>query len=211
VIVSCPSCQTRYHWRASGGGRAVCDRCEAQVPLVASRPTYVVRAQAVAVAVTAGGGGTHVAVGEPRSRAVHDAPRHEPVAAFPARVSSSPAVTDRGAKPAVPEVLRTVPLAPSGVGLARRPARAASTPADLEPRIAIEHRSRSGGRRLLQLFVTVLLGGVGAAGGHYAMMKGWIPPLQVHPAVLPVDPRLLGGLLGVLLAWPLIRWMSPRR
>jgi len=195
VIVSCPSCKTRYRWHAEPGGRGVCDRCEAEVPLVASEPVFVVRARAEAVAV-------RVAAGAPA------AVSRAPVGRAPAPV--------RAQAPDPPEE-QSLSLAPSAVEFAWPPAaepapkagRAAAAPS----RPAQRGRGRSGSvlRRLAQLGVVVLLAGGGVVAGHYAMMKGVVGPLQVHAALDPLDPLLVGGLVGMLISWPLIRWMAPRR
>ena len=205
MIVSCPGCQTRYHWHAAAGGRAVCDRCEAQVPLVPSRPTYVVRVEVAGLAAVPRGSAASVAVQEP------------PPGRAPAARAGVAAAPGRAARPAPTETV--LPLTQAALGLARRPARAAPAleePADRdEPEAASRRkparaRPRSLLRRALQLLGTVVLGAGGVAAGHYAMMNGWIASFSVHPAVQPVDPRLAGGLLGVMLAWLVVRWTSPR-
>ena len=206
MIVSCPSCKTRYHWRAEAGGRAVCDRCEAEVPLVASRPEFVVRARTEAVALRASAWGAAVATA-PLPRAAEPAPVS---AAQPMRVAKGPAPA-----PPVPFEAEPLSLAPaaadldwSSVGERGRADRAAA-PARSSRHAGARPPSRL--RRTAQLAVVVIFTGAGVAAGHYAMMRGVIGPLRVHPNVDPLDPLLVGGLVGMLIAWPLIRWMAPRR
>jgi hypothetical protein len=189
---------------------------------VASRPVFVVRAQAFAVAAASGGGGSHPYAPQARTApAAARAPREETgVRRFPAPVPAAPALDE-----AEPDLAFPVPAPrespPAG------PQSASHRPPFAEPVIPIKvgretgtsgrrarharPRAGSAARRLPQLVVALLLAGAGVAAGHYAMMRGVVAPLAVHPAVEPLDPRLVGGLIGVILAWPAIRWISPRR
>jgi len=70
---------------------------------------------------------------------------------------------------------------------------------------------RSGaGRRVLQLLAILVLAAAGAAAGEYATMVGWLGPVMVHSSVEPVRLGIIGGLLGVLIAWVGIRWTTPK-
>ena len=171
-----------------------------------SRPTYVVRAQTTVVAAGVRGSATSVAVHEP------------PSAPAPSARPAAPAVARGAAKAAPAEPV--LPLSMAALGLERRPGRSAHAregPGEHKPdgasrrKPASHARSSSPLRRALQLLATVVIGAGGVAAAHYAMMNGWIAPFSVHPAVQPVDPRLAGGLLGVMLAWLVVRWTSPRR
>lgn len=212
MIVSCPSCKTRYHWRAEAGGRGVCDRCEAEVPLVASRPVFFVRARAEAMALGVSARGAAMAAPESFSRPAEPG---APPPAQPLRLVKVPATAHAPINAPDPFEAGSLSLAPaadagwsSADDVAERAPRAAP-PAPRRSRRAA--RSGSPLRRVAQLVVLLLLTGGGVAAGHYAMMKGVVGPLRVHPAVDPLDPLLVGGLVGMLISWPLIRWMAPRR
>ena len=204
MIVSCPSCKTRYHWRAEAGGRGVCDRCEAEVPLVASRPVFFVRARAEAMALGVSARSAAVAVPGAFSR---PADAGAPPPAQPLRLVKVPASAPAAMNAPDPFEAGSLSLAPAADAAERAPRAAPAAPR----RSRREARSASPLRRVAQLVVLLLLTGGGVAAGHYAMMKGVVGPLRVHPAVDPLDPLLVGGLVGMLISWPLIRWMAPRR
>jgi hypothetical protein len=65
-------------------------------------------------------------------------------------------------------------------------------------------------RRTLQLLSVLVLAAAGVAAGEYATMVGWLGPIAVHSAVEPVRLGIIGGLLGVLIAWVGIRWTTPK-
>jgi len=180
------------------------------VPLVPSRPVFVVRAQAVAVAAGAGGVSSFP-LDAPSDSMAALAPRG---GAYPGDAVAEPnlgVADDDFMLPAAEPAY----LSPEPEGFAPESADpVAGEPRPQMPGRRAGHagaRKGSAGRRVFQLFVLVALAAGGVAGGQYAMMKGLVGPLQVHPALEPLSPLLLGGLVGVLLAWPVIRWTSPRR
>jgi hypothetical protein len=82
-----------------------------------------------------------------------------------------------------------------------------ASPLDAQPEAA----KRSGAaRRVLQLLAVLVLAAAGAAAGEYATMVGWLGPVTVHSSVEPVRLGIIGGLLGVLIAWVGIRWTTPK-
>jgi hypothetical protein len=93
-----------------------------------------------------------------------------------------------------------------------------ATAAELSPAVDAKKsraNSRSAprrqGRRLIPLLLAVFLTGLGAAAGYYATIYGLLEPLRVHPTVEPVSMTVVGGLLGVFLAWAGVRWTSRTR
>jgi len=234
MIVSCPTCRTRYRYSepaVDSDAQAICSNCEGVVPLVAMRQSYVVRAQVVAVpagvpvGVAVGAGmdapgpasglgsmgldGGAVADGPAASYRVV-APEPEPVmgtsdSPFDQPVEMSALPLQQGA----PQVQPT-----DGLGLE------IASPAEAQPEAAESVASssegpkvakRSGmGRRVLQLLAILVLAAAGAAAGEYATMVGWLGPVTVHSSVEPVRLGIIGGLLGVLIAWAGIRWTTPK-
>lgn len=234
MIVSCPACRTRYRYSepvAESGAQAVCSSCEGVVPLVAMRQAYVVRVQGVAVPA---GVPVGVAVGvgmdapgpasglgslgldggsaTDRPGASHRvmAPEAAP-ATGPSDFPFDPPVE----LPSLP-LQQDVPQARPADGFELEGA----SQADAQPEVAARPTSSSGRpkaakgrgvvRRALQLLAILVLAAAGAAAGEYATMVGWLGPVTVHSSVEPVRLGIIGGLLGVLIAWAGIRWTTPK-
>lgn len=223
MIVRCPSCHTRYRYRepvADEAAQARCSKCDSMVPLVAVQRSFVLRAQVANVNVPAPvGAGMAIGMDDPglasslRSTALDDtggadsgamtyrvlAPEQE---AGPAGVPpSSPAeVGSSNLEPELSPAVEPSTEVKLSQAVDPKPSRADSHPAP--PRQA---------RRLLPVFLAVFLTGLGAAAGHYATMYGLLEPLRVHPTVEPVSLTVVGGLLGVFLAWAGVRWTSRTR
>jgi hypothetical protein len=230
MVVNCPTCQTRYHYRESipdGGGTALCSSCGKIVPLVAARRQFVVRAQvtpvqaSVAVPVVVATGATAAvaspvpSVSPPEGAGFADAGLGEfgVMAADLAVADPEPLVVgpesplSSDALAAVPETLSTAQ--PFQTDLA---AGLPDEPADAEPS-AVRARSSSGEKsnRFVQLFVVLLSTGGFAAAGHFAQVYGWLTAIEVHPMVEPIPPVMTGALVGVLLGWIMVRWTSRKR
>jgi hypothetical protein len=223
VIVRCPSCHTQYRYCepvAVEGAQARCSKCDGTVPLVALRHSFVLRAQVAAVTARVPvGAGMAIGMDDPGlasslySTALDGdgavdsgamtyrvlAPEQEagPASAPP---SSPPQVEDSKLEPHISPAVEPSPVAELSPAVEAEESRADSRPAP-----------RRRGRRLLPLLLAVFLTGLGAAAGHYATMYGLIEPLRVHPTVEPVSLTVVGGLLGVFLAWAGVRWTSRTR
>jgi hypothetical protein len=185
------------------------------VPLVATTAGYVIRAQAVAVPVgvptgVAAGVGADLpgpasgmgslAFGAPVAEpapAPSDFDFGQPVEAPTA--SAEPVSLEAPSQDALD--LGAVPVAETAVQPSEAPKRAK------KPKKA---RRVGTGRRIVHLLVLLVLTAAGAAAGEYATMVGWLGPLAVHPAVEPVRLGIIGGLLGLLVAWAGIRWTTPK-
>ena len=225
MIVSCPACRTRYRYHEpvpDSGAQAVCSSCEGLVPLVAARQAYVVRAQVVAVAagvpvgvpvgVAAGGG-----MEEPGLVSGFTTTAFDGVAAADVPVTFP---SDQGFdQPVELDSLPVQAVASQGRPMGGFQVESAS-PLDAQPEAAPrpaaptekpDAAKRSGaGRRVLQLLAILVLAAAGAAAGEYATMVGWLGPVTVHSSVEPVRLGIIGGLLGVLIAWVGIRWTTPK-
>jgi len=195
------------------------------------RQAYVVRAQVVAVAAgvpvgAASGGGMHAhgpASGlgtlglEGGTAADGSAAAYRVMPAEPAPVTGP-----SGSPFDEPVQLQTVPLQQDVPPT--QPADAfeleSASPAESEPAAAARPdassdrpkagKGRGVGRRVLQLLAIVVLAAAGVAAGEYATMVGWLGPVSVHSTVEPVRLGIIGGLLGVLVAWAGIRWTTPK-
>ncbi len=237
MIVCCPACHTRYRYREavpSGGGQARCAKCDGLVPLIPARPTYVLQAEVTAVprGVPVGAGFT-IGMDDPaqasslQSTAL-DAegvgastiaygmmpPEAQPGSDLGESPSAAPDIdvdalplADRPAEPARPvgdqPVLATVAEAPA--------ARVAAPKRSRAPRAPRVKQGPGVVRRIVQLLVLIALVAAGAGGGYYAGVQGFVEPLRVHPMVDPIHPAALGGLVGVLLAWVIVRWTGRGR
>jgi hypothetical protein len=227
MVVNCPTCKTRYHYRESipdGGGTALCSSCGKIVPLVAARRQFVVRAQvapvpaSVAVPVvvaTAAVASPVPSVSPPEGAGFADAGLGEfgVMAADLAVADPEPLVVgpesplSSDALAAVPETLSIAQpfQADLAAGLPDEPAEAGPS--------AVSARSRSGVKSngFVQLFVVLLSTGGFAAAGHFAQVYGWLTAIEVHPMVEPIPPVMTGALVGVLLGWIMVRWTSRER
>ena len=215
MIVSCPACRIRYRYLEpvpETGAQAVCSGCEGLVPLVAARQAYVVRAQVVAVpagvpvGVAAGRGMDHSGLAS--SLATGDGPASS-FGVMASEPASAPAQSDSpfdqpAELPAVP-LQQDVPQARPADGFELESA----SPEDAQPASA-GPKGRGVVRRVLQLLAVVILVAAGAAAGEYATMVGWLGPVSIHSTVEPVRLGIIGGLLGVLVAWAGIRWTTPK-
>lgn len=216
------------------GGRARCAKCEGLVPLIAARPTYVLQAKVTAVpSGVPVGAGPSIGMDDPalasslQSTALDPdgvgagtiaygvmGPDSQPDPGFGESPSAMPEVdfdalpmADRPVEPlrpaADPPVLATAPEAPAARVAASKPSPAAESP--------VVKQGPGAMRRVGQLLAVIALGAAGAGGGYYATMQGFVEPLRVHPAVDPIHPAILGGLVGVLLAWAVVRWTGRGR
>jgi hypothetical protein len=213
MIVSCPACRTRYRYHEpvpDSGAQAVCSSCEGLVPLVAERQAYVVRAQVVAVAAGVPVGvpvGVAAGVGmeEPGRVSGFTTTAFDGVAAadVPVTVPSD----QRFEQPVELDSLPVQSVASQGRPIDGFQVEKDASPLDAQPEAA----KRSGAaRRVLQLLAVLVLAAAGAAAGEYATMVGWLGPVTVHSSVEPVRLGIIGGLLGVLIAWVGIRWTTPK-
>jgi hypothetical protein len=186
------------------GGQAVCANCEGLVPLVAARQAYVLRAQVTAVpARVPVGVAAGIAMDAPglASSLQTTAFDGENAAGAPAPVPSPEPDGSPFDHPVAglalegsPPVKTTSPADPGGAATTDRQAAAP--------------KGRGAGRRVLELLAIVILVAAGAAAGEYATMVGWLGPVSVHSTVEPVRLGIIGGLLGVLIAWAGIRWTT---
>jgi hypothetical protein len=220
MVVSCPKCQKRYHYRGGDAGpsdQALCSGCGTVVPLVEARPAFVVRAAVEPVAVGA-------AVGSGSSARSASAMAVAPAVSVAAAPPEPTPVDDAFRSPGVSvEDLPVVPGASTGgEGITsvesgtEAPASGEGTAwkedvddgsVDNETGATPTRKSHVG----LQLLSVLILTSAFAAAGHFAEVYGWVWPIEVHPAVDPVRPALVGGLLGALVGWVLVRWTSPKR
>jgi hypothetical protein len=229
MIVSCPACRTRYRYSEpvpESGGQAVCGKCEQVVPLVAERRSYVLRAQVAAVPagvpvpVPVGAGigmdGPALAPTSPSTGGAGGAGVQESATPY-GPVGSDP---DPSASPFdQPVEISDSPFdAPLAVDV-DRPIKGSTSVADEAVAASKPKRAQAAkgagkrggaGRRVVELLVIVVLAAAGAAAAEYATMQGWLYPLRVHAAVEPVRPGIVGGLLGVLVAWIGVRWAARR-
>jgi len=220
MIVSCPACRSRFRYSepvVESGAQAVCASCEGLVPLVAMRQAYVVRAQVVAVAAgvpvgAVSGGGMHAhgpASGlgtlglEGGTAADGSAAAYRVMPAEPVQVPTVPLQQDvPPTQPADTLELESASPAESEPAAGARPDASSDRPK--------AGKGRGVGRRVLQLLAIVVLAAAGVAAGEYATMVGWLGPVSVHSTVEPVRLGIIGGLLGVLVAWAGIRWTTPK-
>ena len=223
MIVCCPACRTRYRHHEpvpDTGGQAVCANCEGLVPLMAVRRAYVVRAQVAAVparvpvGVAAGIGMDAPGLASSLQNTAFDneSAANEPAAAY--RVMT-PEPEPSDAPFAHPVEVPVVPVqSMDSLPLGGGPSAQRQTPVHAREKVAaagekaVPSRRRSAGRRVLELLAIVILAAAGAAAGEYATMVGWLGPVRVHSAVEPVRLGIIGGLLGILIAWAGIRWTT---
>lgn len=229
MIVSCPACRTRYRHHEpvpDSGAQAVCSNCEGLVPLVAARQAYVVRAQVVAVpAGVPVGVPVGVAVGaavgggmdEPGLDSGFAPTAFDAVAAADVPVTlPSDLAFNQPVEPASLQVQADASPGQPMDGFQLESAPAPEAQPESAPRRAAAtekpdaRKSSGAGRRVAQLLVTLVLAAAGAAAGEYATMSGWLGPVTVHSSVEPVRLGIIGGLLGVLIAWVGIRWTTPK-
>jgi len=218
MIVCCPACRSQYRYRepvSDAGGQAVCANCEGLVPLVAARQAYVLRAQVTAVPARVPVG---VAAGigmdgpGPASSLQTTAFDGENAAGAPAaayRVMAPEPAPVPSSEPDGSPFNHPV----AGLALEASPPVKTKSPADQRGAAATDQKTaapkgRGAGRRVLELLAIVILASAGAAAGEYATMVGWLGPVSVHSTVEPVRLGIIGGLLGVLIAWAGIRWTT---
>ncbi|HXV75765.1 MAG TPA: zinc-ribbon domain-containing protein [Candidatus Polarisedimenticolaceae bacterium] len=224
MVVSCPACQTRYHYRDSPprGGRARCGRCGNVVPLVEAPARVVVRARVAPVAqpqprAAAAAIGTRsatatatAALASPDLFSPTDGLGEFGVLASDFPVHQPEPTVVGPADPRSSDALAVVPtLAPrprAGDNAFATGARRVPAPAPVRAR----RRSASAGAVVQLLALVSFAAGLGAA-GHFAEVYAWLPPIEIHPMVDPVRPVMVGGLIGVLLGWIVVRWISRSR
>lgn len=227
MIVRCPSCNTQYRYGepvAVEGAPARCSQCDGVVPLVAVQRSFVLRAQVANVTARVPvGAGMAIGMDDPGlvpslHHTALDADGGMDSGAMAYRVlapeqEAGPASAPPSSPPSSPPQVQHSNLEP-GISPTVEP----STAAELSPAVdAKESRANSHpaprrqGRRLIPLLLAVFLTGLGATAGYYATMYGLLEPLRVHPTVEPVSLTVVGGLLGVFLAWAGVRWTSRTR
>jgi hypothetical protein len=234
MIVCCPACRTRYRYHEpvpDTGGQAVCANCEGLVPLVGVSRAYVLRAQVAAVpAGVAVGVAAGIGMDDPGSASSlqnttfdHDTAADAPAMAYRV-MAPEPALAPSGAPfdhpvevPGEPTPLQEEPV-PSlesidGLALGGGPSVQTQSSGDagtvaLADEMTVPSKGRGAGRRVLELLAIVVLAAAGVAVGEYATMEGWLGPVEVHSTVEPVRLGIIGGLLGVLIAWAAIRWTT---
>jgi len=234
MIVCCPACRTRYRYHDPvpvTGGQAVCANCEGLVPLVAAHRGYVLRAQVAAVpagvpvGVAAGIGmdapglasslqnkafGIESAADAPAVayRVMPPEPAFEPSDTpfdHPVEMPGEPTPVQEQAVPALESIDG---LALGGSSSVQRQSSGNEGKAARGDEMSAPSKGRGAGRRVLELLAILVLAAAGAAAGEYATMEGWLGPVRVHSAVEPVRLGIIGGLLGVLIAWAAIRWTT---
>lgn len=200
MIVSCPSCGTRYseHFEELQAASARCSHCEESVPLVAAKRPYVL--------IPAAGGG------RPAMKIGMDDPQ------LADRLSATALDGDRGsaAEPMTYRVAAAEP-APRGVERSRadrfgnangaapaifkkrsawwrseRPARQRKSPAKAPE----QRRSRK-----QEIAVVAVLSAIGGATAYYSAVDQGLDPFTWVVA---------GGGLGLFMAWVCIRWTRQR-
>ena len=205
MIVSCPSCGTRYRHRSESAGEAAaarCSQCDDMVPLVvAGRPYLIVPAAGAERA------GMSIGMDDPRLAAQLkntslDADSNE----MPGAISYRIAAGDRKATPI--EGIRaerfsgTNGSAPAIFGK-RRSSLVSSKPRGAEkvarekgsrPAAAVKVKVRS---KTLEAVVTVMLAAVGAATAYFSASEQGLDP---------VTWTLAGGGLGLFMAWICLKW-----
>jgi hypothetical protein len=60
------------------------------------------------------------------------------------------------------------------------------------------------------LLVVATTAAAGATAGYHGALRGWVGPIVGISGGAPVDPILIGGLLGLLVGWGAVRWMTRR-
>lgn len=188
MIVSCPSCGTRYRVDALAGGdaeRRRCSACDALVPIEAAPRPYVLVPQAAATAGWPGPSAGPTLPGQARA-GVRTAP---PSAASPRRRIEAPSgvgesAEDTGAWAGAPELRRREPL--DGT----EPVPSSGT--------------------TLQVIAAAVLGGLGAAAGHQIAGSGMLDAVPLGGPVGPAVLGVAGAAFGLWLGWAAARWMTPR-
>ena len=223
MIVCCPACRSQYRYQESvsdAGGQAVCANCEGLVPLVAARRAYVLRAQVTAVParVAAGSGLDAPGLASDLKNTAFEGKKaaDRPPLAYRVTAPEPALATEPDTSPydhsvevsASPEMHPVDGLALEAQAPVETEAPAGQRGVAADDKKVAAPKGRGAGRGVLELLVIVILAAAGAAAGEYATMVGWLGPVWVHSAVQPVRLGIIGGLLGVLIAWAGIRWTT---
>jgi hypothetical protein len=214
MIISCPSCNTRYRFPASAAPtvkHAQCSRCDERFPL-ASVSTYRIEQSRQAAPPmppaspglkigmdcptladqVAGSllGGDGTSAGAMTYRVDADPPADTP-----------PPVDDPAATLALPSLeLDSEPPAPMMSPAAEREPADADASMEVSPSVSESH-----GRPLRDLLVALLAASLGAASGYYGP-----PYLAPYLQADIVTWTAAGSAVGLLTGWVLIRWMARR-
>jgi hypothetical protein len=236
MIVCCPACRTRYRYQepvSEPGGQAVCGNCEGLVPLVAAGRAYVLRAEVAAVparvlvGAAVGTGVDDPGMASSRRTSAFDSRTDGEAPAMAYRVTATEPATEPidfpfedpvdasaatvlPAEHAPPEIHPVDDLTLVEVPEVKTQSKADCRAATAAGKKVSGRKGRGAVRRIFELLAIVILTAAGAAAGEYATMVGWLGPVRIHAAVEPVRLGIIGGLLGVLIAWAGIRWTAPK-
>jgi hypothetical protein len=200
MILSCPSCGTRYsqHLEELQAASARCSHCEGTVPIVAARRPYV-------LIPAYGGGGPAMKIGmddpqlaEKLTKTALDSQRGGDAGALTYRVASAESAS-RGmerthaerfgnANGAAPAIFQKRPAWWQSKRVGRQKTSAVKTP-------------EKGRSRMQEVAVAVVLSLIGGATAYYSAIDQGLDPFTWV---------LAGGGLGLFMAWVCVRWTRRR-
>jgi predicted Zn finger-like uncharacterized protein len=204
MIVSCPSCGTRYHHHSQSVGAAAaarCSHCDDIVPLVlAGRPYLILPTASVDRA------GMTIGMDDPRladqlARTALDAGADEKADALTYRIADDEPATDSKKGSWLRRFSGTNGSAPAIFD--KRPSRLVSSKARRRKRRGLAKEAgqatdeREPNRRALELIVPGMLMVIGATTAYFSASEQGLDP---------VAWVITGGGLGLFMAWICLRW-----